>query len=151
MSDLAGSLRSEVLRPSLNIVTAVDREQTRQAVWDLIGLRSKLLENETTSVPSGLGYRGTYLLNGRLLAHFPSISLSHGLSVPETGGFIDEDEVPPWDTWVYFVDDFLISWVPGNLESALKSAIDCNPEESLCWLSDVSHGFVDDVRREGLL
>ena len=151
MDSLGISLRSEALRPPINIVAENDPAKVRDAVLGVIVRRSQLLQEQASRVPTGLDHRGTYLRNGRLLAHFPGVSLSHGFSVSETGGFIDADEVPPWDTWVYLVEDFVICWVPGNLESAIQSAIACNAERSLCWLSEVAHDFVADVEREGLL
>lgn len=151
MDNLGKSLRSEVLRPPINIVAENDPAKVRAAVQGVIARRSQLLQREPSRVPTGLGHRGTYLRDGRLLAHFPHVSLSHGFSVSETGGFIDADEIPPWDTWVCVVHDFVVSWVPGNLESAIQSAIACNAERSLCWLSEASHDFVADVEREGLL
>jgi hypothetical protein len=151
MDSLRTSLRSDALKPTVNLVEIADEAQARNAVGDLIRRRSELLQNEVRRVPTGLSYRGTYLRNGRLLAHYPFLSLSHGFSVSETGGFIDRDEVPPWDTWVYFAGDYLVTWFPGNLESAVQSAIDCNAEDSIVWLSDVEDDFVADVRREGLI
>jgi hypothetical protein len=151
MNDLIGSLRSEALQPSANIVQDADAVDVERAIADVIRRRSKLLQAESRKVPSGMSHRGTYLAGGKLLAHFPFLSLFHGLSVPETGGFIDVDEIPPWDTWVHFTGDFLVTWVPANLESAVQLAIDCNAEDSIVWLNDVVGDFVDAIRGEGLV
>ena len=40
------------------------------------------------------------LAHGRLLVYEPDTNLAHGLEELETNGFVDIDNIPPWDTWI---------------------------------------------------
>ena len=71
----------------------------------------------------------TDLRGGRLLAYFPDDTLSDGVAAAESNGFFDDVNIPPYDTWVWMVQDvrtvayadgyktevpanFLVAWVP---------------------------------------
>jgi hypothetical protein len=45
------------------------------------------------------------LAGGRLLLFDPEGTLSDGAAEASTDGFYDADNVPPWDTWVLYVED----------------------------------------------
>jgi len=45
-------------------------------------------------------YQG--LCDGKLLISFIEYGLWDGGSYAETAGYIDEEDLPPWDTWVYY-------------------------------------------------
>ncbi|MCY1043009.1 hypothetical protein OV208_16940 [Corallococcus sp. bb12-1] len=63
-----------------------------------------------------------------------------------TGGFFDDDNVPPWDTWVgqfredpempQQSQDYIISWVPPVFVEAVARGIQANPEYCIQWLED---------------
>jgi len=69
------------------------------------------------------------LSGGRLLAFSPENTLSDGAANSNTKGFFDDDNILPWDTWVWYVtndpisnfewwrgcDSYLLSWVPDSL------------------------------------
>jgi hypothetical protein len=151
MESLQNSLRSDELKPNADIC---GHKNFEAIVLDVVSRRHGQVKRKRAV------QEGAPLAMGRLLASFPLISLSHGLSVPETGGFINDDEVPPWDSWVYPVPlpnperhpcmGFLISWVPANLISAVEEAIAINAEESLQWVSDVKHPLVAELKKAGL-
>lgn len=70
-----------------------------------------------------------------------SKSLFDGAVAPETEGFIDEDCMPPWDTWVALVktrNSFgtacLLSWVPIWLSDKVDFGIQVDAAECLSWL-----------------
>ena len=60
---------------------------------------------------------------GRLLLFAPQDSLSDGAATVASEGFFDTDNVPAWDTWRYFDDQTLVSWVPHQLISKVQSGI----------------------------
>lgn len=135
MFDLAGSLRSAELRPGRDIINCTGQpEILNSTVWAVIRQRSALLAAQGHGFASAK--RSHHLAGGNLLVACPQGSLSHGLSVGLTGGFIDGDEIPPWDTWIYFSNNRIVSWVPHNLISAVSSAIECNAEGCISWLCD---------------
>jgi hypothetical protein len=70
-----------------------------------------------------------------------SASLTDGAMTPETDGFIDEEGMPPWDTWVAFLQVegahglmCLLSWVPVWMSRRVDFAIQVDAAESLSWL-----------------
>ncbi len=91
--------------------------------------------------------------NGRLLAYDPDSNLSDGAARQESRGFFDDDNTPPWDTWLGYVteDDgagsgrfvqftgYLISWVPQEFVALAEAGIDANPERCILWLADVPY------------
>jgi hypothetical protein len=50
-----------------------------------------------------------------------------------SGGFFDVDNVPAWETWLYFDGKSLLSWVPPRLISKVQFGIDVNPEGCIKW------------------
>jgi hypothetical protein len=85
---------------------------------------------------------------GRLLAFDPDASLSDGAAAAETRNFFDDDNTPPWDTWVEYIrevprsperwvpfEGYLLCWIPAALIDVVERAIYVNPEECLRWAS----------------
>jgi hypothetical protein len=70
--------------------------------------------------------------------------------------------MPPWDTWVAYVEGLpndhgvrnhagcLVSWVPPIFLSAVDSAVRVNAYGALYWLHDCTHPFADVLRPESL-
>lgn len=52
------------------------------------------------------------LTEGRILLYAPDDNLFDGAAKYSSKGFFDVNNVPPWDTWVCYVDTYLVSWVP---------------------------------------
>jgi hypothetical protein len=73
------------------------------------------------------------LTEGRILLYAPDENLFDGAAVYYSKGFFDVNNVSPWDTWVCFVDDHLVSWVPPALEELAAAGIDVNPEKCIQW------------------
>ncbi len=77
-------------------------------------------------------------------------SLSDGASAVASRGFIDQDNIPPWDTWLALMDVrfaadtpkmVLVSWVPRWATELVGEAIEVNPEACLAW-AGVSGGEI---------
>ena len=110
----------------------------------------------------------TDLRGGRLLAYFPDDNLFDGAAETESQGFFDVDNIPPYDTWVWMVRnvrtfayaeggrgemnaDYLVAWVPPNFVQLASAGIAVNPEACILWLDTLDDGFVESLRRIGLL
>jgi len=84
------------------------------------------------------------LEGGRLLIYFPDLDLADGAAEVESGGYLDVNNAPPWDTWIAMVLDaggdakspYLVSWVPREFLSAVQKGIDVNPEQCILWIED---------------
>jgi len=73
------------------------------------------------------------LAGGRLLQYAPDENLCDGAAQYSSKGFFDVDNIPPWDTWICFIEPYLISWVPPRLLELANIGIDVNPEQCILW------------------
>jgi hypothetical protein len=83
------------------------------------------------------------MANGRLLVWYRDLTVDDGLGESCTQGYLDESDMPPWDTWIYYIraeDDpkaaagYLVSWVPPQFVQPVQEAIACNAYDALLWL-----------------
>jgi hypothetical protein len=77
-----------------------------------------------------------------------SSSLFDGALMPETDGFLNEEALPPWDTWLTLVETpdipprhCLVSWVPEWISAQVDRAIQIDAAECLSWLKPAGNGF----------
>lgn len=105
------------------------------------------------------------LTGGRLLAFTPDGTLSDGAAKLATQGFVDDDNLPAWDTWIWYVtndlvsnlewwrgcNSYLLSWVPDVLVEVIEAGIDVNPEECLRWATDLDTTFIRQLKQAGLV
>lgn len=135
--------------------------QRQQLVERLATRRAKLLEEQGITplqlVPP--------LTGGRLLAFNADQTLSDGAANSASRGFFDDDNVPPWDTWIaYMTDDMvdsrprypfssssLLSWVPERLIEKATAGIEVNPEACICWATELDTAFLLQLRKIGLV
>lgn len=94
------------------------------------------------------------LAQGRLLVYLPDQNMSDGMAEAESYGFFDVTNVPPWDTWVAYVEEpaaygYLVCWVPKVLIGIAAHGINMNPEGCIAWLEDTD--FVLRHQLAGLL
>ncbi|MBZ9750329.1 hypothetical protein K7W42_05560 [Deinococcus sp. HMF7604] len=81
----------------------------------------------------------------------PAYSLSDGAAYVATSGYFDQNNMPPWDTWIAPVPPpsgsdvswgpALLCWVPPWAREGAERAIDVNPEQCLQWV-DIREGTV---------
>lgn len=128
MDEVQFSLRSPELQPSIirhvdaqGIVTA-DSRKWAATVHDLVIKRRALLQGKALGSP-----------RGRLLAYRPQDNLFDGAAQVASSKFFDVNNVPPWDTWIKFVDGVLFAWIPAEAEALVQSGIDANPEVCIWW------------------
>ncbi len=151
--EIATSLRSHSLRPpgwgvasQLNlpwdkIVTAIAEERGSR-------LRSDELATDITE--------------GRLLISTSIIdSVADGASEVESEGFLDGEDLPPWDTWLCYLpgdpsdteypNGYLVSWVPPEFIELVQLGIEVNCVDCLRWAEDEDTAFTRQLRSAGLL
>jgi len=100
---------------------------THESVETLVSRRTELLQSHAGSSPL------RNVQPGKLLLFTPQDSLSDGAAKAASDGFFDVDNVPAWDTWLYFDGHSLLSWVPPQLTSKVQWGIDVNPESCIRW------------------
>ncbi|WFU20342.1 hypothetical protein [Bradyrhizobium sp. CB3481] len=108
------------------------------------------------------------LCGGRLLAYFPDDNLCCGTAEAESQGFFDVDNIPPYDTWVWMVQNvrtfayadgvhgemdanYLVAWVPSDFIQLAGAGLAVNPEACILWLDTLDDGFVRSLRLMGFL
>jgi len=129
IAPLENQLRSAFLKPK-PFASRQDSEDRASIVEDLVRRRADRLRDEgryPQTILSGLA-------NGRLLEYVPDENLFDGAARYASKGFFDVNNVPAWDTWVYFFQGHLISWVPPQLVELVNDGVDANPERCIFWV-----------------
>jgi hypothetical protein len=110
----------------------------------------------------------TGLCGGRLVAYFPSFNLADGWAETQSKGFLDVDNIPPYDTWVWWVRSvsrveyadhrtseleasYLVAWVPPDFIELADAGVRANPEDCIRWLEALDDDFVRSLRSMNLL
>jgi hypothetical protein len=125
------------------------------------------LANKRAELLAGGGWqpRKPYddLDGGRLLLFDPDSSTSDGTAARESNGFFDGDNLPAWDTWVWYAEDsnseagwksfgsYLIAWVPPHVVDLAEMGMQVNPEMCIQWASDVDTALTRRLRTGCLL
>ena len=76
--------------------------------------------------------------NGRLLLCFPDWSNHNGLSQEASEEYLDEHDIPPWDTWLGSVNTgrsefLLLAWVPDEFIDLVQAGIEAECVGMLYW------------------
>ncbi|MGJ4928755.1 hypothetical protein ACQR1I_06380 [Bradyrhizobium sp. HKCCYLS2038] len=96
-----------------------------------------------------------YNYKGRLLAFFPDGSLDCGVAHDETEGFFTYGNVPPWDTWVAYLQEgpttsYVLAWVPQPLAPMVNDGIRVIPEECVEWIDERRPHLLEALAARGL-
>jgi hypothetical protein len=167
----AQGLRTALFRPSTyrlkndydDILLHQTPPQRQQLVEQIAEARATLLKKRDIA-----RFPFADLLNGgRLLAFTPDGTLQDGAANVGTDGFLDDDNLPPWDTWIWYAtndlvstperwsgtvtDSYLLSWIPDSLIKVVDLGIDVNPEECFLWATDLDTPFVRQLKQAGLV
>ncbi len=123
VDDPQGSLRSSELLPP---VLAPD---PGSSVSDVLQARSFALRLGRTRPASSLE-------GGFLLCYEPDQNLADGAAAFSSKGYFDDDNVPPWDTWIAYATEqgrhgFLVSWVPPAFKKLADEGLVVNPEQCI--------------------
>jgi len=129
-------LRSEYLRPKILFKAAPECDIDLWAEPDMI--RNLLQKRAEIVKPGKIDLPAQYdLAGGRLLVHFLNASNHNGLSAGETSYFLDNNDTPPWDTWVEVCTDeqwdFLVSWIPVEFLAVVEHGIEAECVGMLMW------------------
>lgn len=81
-----------------------------------------------------------------LLIVDPDASLSDGAARVASSGYIDDNNIPPWDTWLIVMppppnssgSPCLLCWVPEWAAGLVDAGIVVNPEQCLSWTAPLS-------------
>lgn len=153
--------RSQRTFPDYNEFLRKTPQQRQQTIEQLALQRAALLQERTIPLlPSAEPLR-----YGRLLAFSPDNTLSDGAANFNTDGFFDDDNIPPWDTWIWYAtndpvnnfegwrgcDSYLLSWVPDSLIEVVVSGIWVNPEECIRWADDLDTPFIQQLKEAGFI
>ena len=137
-------------------------EERHRAVDELANQRAHLLPSMgrfSTNTPFSLG-------DGRLLFYSPELNhLYSGWPMVASAEFFDQENSPPWDTWVYYVsgdtyyakhkeyyshgwEDYLICWIPGTLLKFAAAGVLADAEIDRCirWGDEVDTNFSRQLR-----
>jgi hypothetical protein len=85
------------------------------------------------------------LKGGRILVFAPDEELADGAAEEVTGGYLDVNNCPPWDTWVALTEfsngnkgraAHLFAWVPPSFIDSVDRGIGVNPEQCIQWLEN---------------
>jgi hypothetical protein len=115
-------LRSPELKPEVPLSQCIQRERVVRSVVSTRSARAVGMRRQFKS-PS----------EGRLLLYWPDRNLADGAAEYASIGFFDVDNTPPWDVWVAFSGNALLSWVPAELVDSAGRGIDANPEGCIAW------------------
>jgi len=122
-----GQLRSAPLKPSFALDDFGKDVLWSEAVSEVAEKRAQLCRQ----VP--IRQHRADEAGGRLLLFVPSETLMDGAAKYSSNGFFDVNNVPPWDIWVAFSEQTLVSWVPPMLLELAQKGIDVNPEGCIRW------------------
>lgn len=138
LKDPRNSTRNAMLDPKLGSPPSVD--EIREGLVSLSYKRRQLLRESGIPVKDFSGQA----VPGRLMVIYPDFNLTDGAAEPETHGFLDMLNMPPWDTWVGLYTGQapgiegdatgLIAWVPSQMVELVDRGIRVNPEECIMWL-----------------
>jgi hypothetical protein len=142
-------LRSAQLRPDYEFSSRPDEDVD---LWADVQMINKVVDSRSLLSNAGKEpFTGSDidLAGGRLLIHFLDESNHNGLTADITSYYLDDNDTPPWDTWVeVFVPEslahqspdsvpsefaFLISWVPPEFLKAVDEATESECVGMLMW------------------
>lgn len=75
-------------------------------------------------------------LLGRVLEFDIDVTTSDGAPTAESMGFVDNQDIPPIDTWFYLTQSHLYCWIPNICIPIMQSAIDVEILDSYRWIQE---------------
>ena len=142
-------LRSAQLRPNYDFSSQANEDVDLWADIEMINNVSDSRSLLSSGGNDALREPDIDLAGGRLLIRFLGQSNHNGLTADITSYYLDDNDTPPWDTWVQaFVPEslahqspdsvpseyaFLISWVPPEFLKAVDEATEAECVGMLMW------------------
>jgi hypothetical protein len=128
------SLLPQVLRDSLDssLFQAVGATNAaRDAVSFICEQRRAILASSKIPVADV----GADLAGGRILCTDFDSDLCSAATAP-SDGFVDDEDIPGWDTWFAYDAGVVHCWIPPGIVPLAQAAIDVIPVDCLWWLDD---------------
>jgi len=79
---------------------------------------------------------GNAHLLGQVLEFDIDLTTHDGAPCAESGGFVDESDILPIDTWFYLTKTHLYCWIPNLFIEQMQRAIDVEIFDSYRWVKD---------------
>lgn len=133
LPSLPQQLRSPELSPKGSIGDLCEDSERLEMVASVVARRSELLS--ATDRNDVRDFRREQH-GGKLLLYVPSENFADGASAYASLGFFDDNDAPPWDTWVAFISGTLLSWVPGGLVALVQAGLDANMVMCVRWMEE---------------
>ncbi len=114
-------------------------------------------EKRRAKLPKGKRRPIGGLAGGRLVAYMPEVNLCDGAAEYSSEGYFDVDNIPPWDTWVWYacgssiLPSHLVAWVPPQFIDVAQAGLEVNPEQCIRWFDEMKTSFAESLRRNGVL
>jgi hypothetical protein len=125
-------LRSGQLRPDYDFDSKPRYEVDLWADVEMINRVVELRSQFVTRTTLLLTDREVDLAGGRLLIHFLGESNSNGATAEITSFYLDNNDTPPWDTWVQaFIPESLPLLSPDSVPTEFRSLISWVPPQFL--------------------
>lgn len=152
ISGPAGSLRTPELQP--RFLRTTDRPLDGRWRWEAVAGNSAAKVELALARERLLRQAGEYpsspaddLAGGKLLLFYPGDSVLDAFSGMESDGFFDEDDGPPWDTWVWISSEdswpptisgyrfpqYIVTWVPGQFLDLANWGAKVNATACISW------------------
>jgi hypothetical protein len=100
----------------------------RHAVSKLSEQRSELLRKMNSSFSEDGNS------SGKLLLYLPMETVTDGVAEAVSQSFFDGKDAPPWDTWFWYSEGAILSWVPEWLVSRAQAGIDAIIVDCIHWV-----------------
>ncbi|HEY7682370.1 MAG TPA: hypothetical protein VH879_06975 [Gemmatimonadales bacterium] len=85
---------------------------------------------------------------GQLVLYFPTPPHSRGRARSASAGYFDDRDIPPWDTWIAYIEEparsYLVCWVPPQATEAVTEALKLS--RALRWFEGSGVGLEDQLR-----
>ncbi|MFC5599180.1 hypothetical protein [Deinococcus cellulosilyticus] len=84
------------------------------------------------------------LIRGRILCVGEETDTAMGEGVPASDGLIDNNYLPPWDSWFAYLagnepsSGILLAWIPEPLEHKVQAALEVAATQPLIWLDQIN-------------
>lgn len=170
------TLRSEELRPEWYTEESMLNHELARDVYKLSFLeRIEIVEVLARKRESFLKNAGIYpsdsansLSNGKLFVHDFDGNTADGASAGGSNFFLDNDNVPPWDFWLFYssnevlvqepsfpyswtLSSFLMAWIPSEHLSAVNAGLRVHAEGCIAWAEHTDSSFIQILRDAGFV
>jgi hypothetical protein len=136
------NLRSSALEPSAVLLMSPWRQEEDIKHWlelklasystAVNTLRQRRADYVKSVRPERLDVAKAQAL-GRLLLYNPLETVNDEAAVPVSRGFFDGEDAPPWDTWFWYSNKTVFSWVPNSRVADAHAGISANPVDCIRW------------------